>query len=266
MNKIDTSKNAMIELLELINEQAEMLKAQTGEIPQLYIDLLKKNVLKLYETIYTIDQIKHLEENISKMRDPVSNKINEGIKEEKAIINPKEPEKTLENKIPVSEIVKPNIVQHLEPKVEIEHKREPELKQIEEMPVVSFSLNRNPESQKEKEIFIHPNSDLFSEAKPSVADKLSVGQDTRLADRIQQNKISDIKAAIGINDKFLFINELFAGNLKDYNQSIDQLNLSSNYQEANSAFNRFKEQFSWDEKDEVVIKLKTIVNRKYSIS
>ena len=46
MDKLDTSKNAMIELLDLINEQTEMLKTQKGEIPQLYIDLLKKKCVK----------------------------------------------------------------------------------------------------------------------------------------------------------------------------------------------------------------------------
>jgi len=235
MNKFDTSKNAMIELLDLINEQAQMLKTQKGEIPQLYIDLLKKNVLKLYETIHTLDQIKHIEENISK---------SEQTNPEKAIKTDK-----------VNE-----------PVVKIKPDQEPTIKDVQEIPVVSFSLNRKTESQNEKEVFIHPNSDLFSEAKQSLADKLSEGQDPRLADRIQQNKISDIKAAIGINEKFLFINELFAGDLKIYNQAIDKLNLASNYHGAISAFNQFKEQFGWDEKDEVVIKLKTIVNRKYSIS
>lgn len=264
MDKLDTSKNAMIELLDLINEQAEMLKTQKGEIPQLYIDLLKKNVLKLYETIHILDQIKHLEEDISKPEQNNSEKVIESVKEDKIVTQLMQNEPVVEIKPSEPVPPKPHIVQNTDPI--IKPKLEPVIKDDHEMPVVSFSLNRKTEDPKEKEIFIHPNSDLFSEAKQSVADKLSEGQDPRLADRIQQNKISDIKAAIGINDKFLFINELFAGNLKDYNQSIDQLNLASNYHGAISAFNQFKEQFDWDEKDEVVIKLKTIVNRKYIIS
>ena len=264
MNKFDTSKNAMFELLDLINEQAEMLKTQEGEIPQLYIDILKKNVLKLYETIYTLDQIKHLEENISKQGRSNPEKVIESVKDDKIVTPIKEHEPVVEIKPPKPELQKPDIVQNTDPLIKL--MQEPTIKNDHEMPVVSFSLNPKTENPKEKEIFIHPNSDLFSEAKQSVAEKLSEGQDPSLADRIQQNKISDIKAAIGINDKFLFINELFAGELKDYNLSIDQLNLASNYHGAISAFNQFKEQFGWDEKDEIVIKLKTIVNRKYSIS
>ena len=251
-------------MLDLINEQAEMLKTQKGEFPQLYIDLLKKNVLKLYETIYTLDQIKHLEENISNPEQTNPDKVIESVKEDKIVTQIKEHDPIVELKPIEPEPQKPNIVQNTD--TIIKPKQEPAIKDDHEIPVVSFSLNPKTESPKEKEIFIHPNSDLFSEAKQSVAEKLSEGQDPRLADRIQQNKISDIKAAIGINDKFLFINELFAGDLKDYNQSIDQLNLASNYHGAISAFNQFKEQFGWDEKDEIVIKLKTIVNRKYSIS
>ncbi|MBU1014434.1 MAG: hypothetical protein KKG99_15655 [Bacteroidetes bacterium] len=264
MNKFDTSKNAMIELLDLINEQAEMLKTQKGEIPQLYIDLLKKNVLKLYETIHILDQIKHLEEDISKSGQTNPEKVIKSVKEDTIVTQIKEHEPIVEIKQSEPEPPKPDIVQNTDPI--IKPKLEPAIKDDHEMPVVSFSLNRKTESQNEKEVFIHPNSDLFSEAKKNLADKLSEGQDPRLADRIQQNKISDIKAAIGINEKFLFINELFAGDLKIYNQSIDKLNLANNYHGAISTFNQFKEQFGWDEKDEVVIKLKTIVNRKYSIS
>jgi len=264
MNRFDTSQNAMFELLDLINEQAEMLKTQKGEIPQLYIDILKKNVLKLYETIHTLDQIKHLEEHISIPGQTNPDRVIGSVMEDKIFTSIKEHEPFVEIKPTNSEPLKPDIVQNINPI--IKPKQEPAIKDDHEIPVVSFSLNPKTESLKEKEIFIHPNSDLFSDAKQSVADKLSEGQDPRLADRIRQNKISDIKAAIGINDKFLFINELFAGDLKDYNQSIDRLNLASNYQGAISAFNQFKEQFGWNEKDEVVIKLKTIVNRKYSIS
>ena len=72
MNKIDTSKKQMFDLLELINEQTEMLKFHKGEIPQLYIDLLKKNVLKFYDSIHTIDRTKKLEEEILKSENHIS--------------------------------------------------------------------------------------------------------------------------------------------------------------------------------------------------
>ncbi len=243
MNKIDTSKKEMFELLELITEQAEMLKLHQGEIPQLYIDLLKKNVLKFYESIHVIDQIKHLEESFSNNEEIQAKLEKPEIKKEvaEAIEAPK-PE--IKNEVKKEEIV-------IEP---------------EEKPALTFSINPASDKPKEKEVFIHPNSDLFSEPKPSIADKLSAKQDPSLGERMQQNQINDIKSAIGINDKFLFINELFEGNLKNYNQAIDQLNLANSKDDAMSSFTSFQEKFNWGDKDEAVEKLKTILNRKFSIA
>lgn len=261
MNKIDTSKKEMFELLELITEQAEMLKLHQGEIPQLYIDLLKKNVLKFYESIHTIDQIKHLEENFTKTKD-IQTKIDKPeIKKDPIKSKPIVPE----IKMPITqnepETVRVEKIEPPKPEIKTEEKGI----ESEEKPEITFSINPTSEKPTEKEVYIHPNSDLFSEPKPSIADKLSAKQDPSLGEKMQQNQINDIKSAIGINDKFLFINELFEGNLKNYNQAVEQLNLATNKEEAMSSFKSFQEKFNWPEKDEAVVKLKTILNRKFSL-
>ncbi len=266
MNKIDIAKKELFDLLELITEQTEMLKLHKGEIPQLYIDLLKKNVLKFYESINTIDQIKHLAKSVEGQKEvqPAVTKPEikkEIIKEAPKVADVKEEafEKIHEVKTPVElQTPKPEIKSTPEENIEPE-------KEEEEKPLISFSINHAPDIPKEKEIFIHPDSDLFTEPKPSVADKLSAKKDPTLGDKMQQNQINSIKSAIGINDKFLFINELFEGDLKIYNQAVDQLNLARNKDEAMTSFTTFKEKFKWEEKGEAVKKLKTILNRKFSV-
>ncbi len=265
MNKIDTSKKEMFELLELITEQAEMLKLHQGEIPQLYIDLLKKNVLKFYESIHTIDQIKHLEENFTKTKDLQT--MTEKLEIEKELAKPTPIIPELKKPITQNEpeTVKAEKAEPPMPEIKNEVKKEENIIELEEKPEITFSIHQTSEKPTEKEVFIHPNSDLFSEPKPSIADKLSAKKDPSLGEKMQQNQINDIKSAIGINDKFLFINELFEGNLKNYNQAVEQLNLASNKEEAMSSFNSFQEKFNWPEKDEAVVKLKTILNRKFSL-
>ena len=44
--------------------------------------------------------------------------------------------------------------------------------------------------------------------------------------------ISDIKAAIGVNEKFMFIRELFKGDQELYNSTLEKLNISSNINDA----------------------------------
>ncbi|MBE0639100.1 MAG: hypothetical protein IH598_11320 [Bacteroidales bacterium] len=92
-----------------------------------------------------------------------------------------------------------------------------------------------PESQKE-ETKTHPGQsklmvDLFTAPK-TVSDVLHGNGDNSLASKIQNNRISDIKAAIGINDKFTFINDIFKGEITKYNEGIEKLNNMEHYHEA----------------------------------
>lgn len=55
---------------------------------------------------------------------------------------------------------------------------------------------------------------------------------TDLSSRLSQSKISNLRAAMGINERFLIQNELFGGNNDSFNEAIDKLNGFSNFLEA----------------------------------
>ena len=46
--------------------------------------------------------------------------------------------------------------------------------------------------------------------------------------------VKNLKDAIGTNDKFLFIREIFQGNTETYNKAIDDLNSSGSFSDAHS--------------------------------
>ena len=48
---------------------------------------------------------------------------------------------------------------------------------------------------------------------PTLGDLLEKTEDNSLAARLQRKPVSDLISAIGINDKFLFLNELFSGSM-----------------------------------------------------
>ena len=54
----------------------------------------------------------------------------------------------------------------------------------------------------------------------------------------------DIRNSIGINDKFLFMSELFANNKEAYENALDEINELENYQQA---YNWLQTQYYWDE-------------------
>jgi hypothetical protein len=81
-----------------------------------------------------------------------------------------------------------------------------------------------------------------------------------LSSRLQSKPIKNIPAAIGINDKFLFIKELFKGDAETYAETIKILELAPSF---NDAFNYLDARFGWDPDDTVVQKLLDLVRRRH---
>jgi len=104
-------------------------------------------------------------------------------------------------------------------------------------------------------------SDKF-EAPKTLADIYSKNGDNSLAAKIQKNTIADIKSAIGINDRFLFINTIFNGDAEAYRAAIDFFNSAGTYHEALQLFEEIKHKYNL--KDEPAFgRLKEIVSRKF---
>lgn len=81
-----------------------------------------------------------------------------------------------------------------------------------------------------------------------------------LTSRLQSKPITDLRASIGINEKFLFIKELFKGNSDYYSKSIDFLNQAGSI---DNAMQYIHENFQWDKENETTIKFLELVNRKF---
>mgnify|MGYP006321797853 CR=1 FL=1 len=76
--------------------------------------------------------------------------------------------------------------------------------------------------------------------------------------------IADLKSTIGINDKFQFTNELFKGNMQEFNIAIEQLNASETKDSALSYLSGMKQLYGWDEEHETVKRLLNLVERRYN--
>jgi len=127
--------------------------------------------------------------------------------------------------------------------------------------------------KKEESVPAGVTMNLFGE---TVADKVAPGTEKTIADSISENikeesvadvinktPVDDLKAAIGINEKFFFINELFDGNMKDYNEAIDKLNGFENKDEALGHFGELKEKYGWNDDNEAVEQLMELIGRRY---
>lgn len=90
-----------------------------------------------------------------------------------------------------------------------------------------------------------------------------MGEDNSLAAKLQQNPVRDLKTVIGINEKFLFVNELFGGSMEKYNQAIENLNDLKTLNGAIIYLNELKIELQWNSSNEAYQKLKELVNRKF---
>lgn len=108
--------------------------------------------------------------------------------------------------------------------------------------------------------------DQYVEVDNSINKRISANkEDKSIGARMQQKPVSNIKEVIGVNEKFLFINELFDGNIQEYHDAIARLNDMQGMQEAFDYLNVLSEKYSWDasRSSSTIEKLANYVQRRY---
>ena len=86
-----------------------------------------------------------------------------------------------------------------------------------------------------------------------------------LGDTLTEVPIRDLRKAIGVNDRFLFINELFRGDEVAYERSIKTINSFSIFAEAEYWIQReLKVKNGWDAGNEMVAQFYQLVKRRFS--
>lgn len=105
-------------------------------------------------------------------------------------------------------------------------------------------------------------ADMFHPSK-TVADVYQNTPDNSLAARMQSNRISDIRSAIGVNEKILFMREIFDNDISKYNSAIDFLNKAENYYETLQFIDQLKEKKINDDNKTAFARLLDLSKRKF---
>ena len=100
----------------------------------------------------------------------------------------------------------------------------------------------------------------------SLNDKLKgAAPKKEVAHNIKDGPVKDLRKAIGINDQYLFINELFRGDQIMYDRSIKTINSFNIYGEAEFWIKReLKLKLGWNEGTETVQLFDELVKRRFS--
>ncbi len=98
----------------------------------------------------------------------------------------------------------------------------------------------------------------------SLNDRLKHGK-TELMEVLKESPVKDLRKAIGINDRFIFLNELFRGDENTYERSIRTINNFNIYAEAEFWISReLKLKLGWDTKSATVVHFDQLVKRRFS--
>ena len=146
----------------------------------------------------------------------------------------------------------------------------------EEQEVISVpKIKAKPKSQ--LDLHFDPMNEIptFSQYKIGKEVNESVEQKESFNDRLKENRnelmhslkdvpIKDLRKGIGINDRFVFISELFRGDEPMYERSIKTINSFNIYPEAEYWMNReLKIKLGWDDTRETVKHFYQLVKRRF---
>lgn len=157
---------------------------------------------------------------------------------------------------------------------------EPEIVEVEEAPTVSEETE-TPVEETQEATEQESNEEASTEdyaaaledeinqtiqthtSKPSIGDQINQNNDNSLADRFRKKKLNHLKDAMGINEKFLFTNELFNGSTELFIKEIEVLNDQDSYREAQVYFQKLESEHDWKKDSKATKLLKELMERRY---
>ena len=234
----------------------EILSKDIEEIEDILSGIQKSSLPDDLEMSLTISKLRNLKENFSTL----SHTLQKSIQQALFTASDGEPEKT---KTKSAVVEKANILQE-EPPADRKAVKDEELPPTEAPPVaepttkpvsVSEEQTSPKQEKKEKPVFL---SDTFDKKQAFRNESLGKAHPRDVSSTIKNRPLSDLHRAIGLNEKFMFIRDLFDGDSKKYEETVQFINKAVSREQVNTFLSRFQ----WDEKKEAVHEFRELVERK----
>ena len=105
-------------------------------------------------------------------------------------------------------------------------------------------------------------NERFAKNTVSLNDKLQKDQ-TTLADQLNNKKVNSIKDTLTINQRFMFVNELFEGDTEAFGTMLDQIEGCDSYQQALLVIEESKGNFNYDMESDAIKELVSLIARRF---
>jgi hypothetical protein len=266
MNK-EIIKDEIKWLLEAINEQYESICSHGDKIPLIEFDILMENVRKFYQNMHILQRLNdpvHYAENKAKTTDVLDT--GRIAPESQGVNRPQSPKPEQPEILKTPGItVKISEPDRVSTKQEVGH--EVVNLPLQSSPVqfkpVGLASGRHETSTTSKKSAKSAEIDLFASEEPAFSIKLKDAREKTLGPKIPSERIENLKSAITITEKFMFINELFDGNLREYNETVETLNGFKTIDQAADFLDLIRKKNFWNTGSNAFKKLQELVERRF---
>ena len=107
------------------------------------------------------------------------------------------------------------------------------------------------------------------ESKQEISSKPDINEafasaDSSLSGHLQKHPIADLMSAIGLNERYLYANDLFEGDMQEFKNAIKMLNEFQSGNEAKAFFDSgLRSTYNWEDDNTLAQALFNLVERRY---
>lgn len=268
------------EILKELNEQYQYLAKAPEKMNELEIELFVANANFLADHIKIVQKLNNTGETA--LLKPAEKIQPEPVEKTPEALKKEEPAKPVEDKSsqetePEEEPAKPGHIPdelkfdfEKEPVEENEKEKEPESAPEEKTQPSEDTIASGPVAHtvviREKTISVDTPAKASTEPAPTLNDVIAAQTDqSTVAGKYNRQSVTDLKSIISLNDKLLFVKDLFNGYSLAYSEAIELLN---RFDSLDSADNFLKTNYSaknnWSDKQSTVDKFYEILNRRFT--
>ena len=236
-----------------------------GEIPKAFIELTEKKMAYLMDEFVLLKSLNNSNPLQSKAHEPIFKTADTSTQAtqpatpftEKADVHVPPPAPPIPSPIE-------------EPKLPIENHEVEQSRPKEVKPIVAIETptTDNVKSKDSVSVIVEPKTEAsiktigesFGGDKNSVNDLIAKTQQPGDKKSFKGKPIDDLTKGLGINDRFMFQRELFAGKAEVMNQTLQQINQMP---DLNSALSFLQSNFDWDKEHEAVKAFLSYIERKF---
>lgn len=267
LEKLRNAYNVVLSFEELEEEIIITKKviAKEEEKEEIKEEVVVANKEPIVEKIIEQEEVVEVNEEVFVEEESVpdgGDKEEEIFAEEESVPVEEKPEVSEE---PIEEIIEPEIL--FEPEIKEEPivedipfiKEEPEEKPRETPSVLKYLNEQMP---KTNDVTKRTVADKYEQQKSIFDNISSESNQGDLSIHLKQNNF-DLRTAIGVNEKFMFINDLFSGNLREYTDFIQKLNDVQTSEKAIEILMKTKDEKRWMSNSLSFTTLKEIMIKKF---